>query len=128
MIGAAAGRHGSPLLDAVPAELASPACAVILCFREAPRPPFGRTPSGSPWMRPVNRLRAKLETLNLSGGGLRQLRHELDPARIFIRCEPALDMLLQRQFQSVAGRAALFEHDERRSEEHTSELQSPVHL
>ena len=42
-------------------------------------------------------VRAQLEALDFAGGGLRQLRHELDPARIFVRRELVFHVLLQRR-------------------------------
>ena len=39
---------------------------------------------------------AQLETLNLAGGGLRQVVDEFDPARIFVRRELAFHVLLKR--------------------------------
>src|SRR5713226_1858614 len=39
---------------------------------------------------------AQFEALDLSGGGLRQLCYELNPARVFVRREPVFYVPLQR--------------------------------
>src|SRR4029077_17420902 len=39
---------------------------------------------------------AQLEALDLAGGGFRQLGYEVDPTRVFVRRQSALDVLLQR--------------------------------
>src|SRR5206468_3042407 len=57
-------------------------------------------------------LPAKLEALDLPGRRLGQLAHELDPARVLVRREPALDVLLHGGFEGFARRLALLEDDE----------------
>src|SRR5947207_5457085 len=46
-------------------------------------------------------LRSELEALDLACRRLRQVAAELDPARIFVRREPALDVVLQRLLQRI---------------------------
>src|SRR5437870_1815697 len=61
----------------------------------------------------IHRLLAKLESLDLAGGGLRQLAQELDPAGVFVRHTAVLDALIQRHFQHVVRVVALLEDHER---------------
>src|SRR5258708_30296579 len=76
--------------------------------------------------RPLARqaLGAQLEALDLASRGLGEFRAKFDPARIFVRRQRRLDVLLQRPRQLLAG----LDDAGARSEEHTSELQSPDHL
>src|SRR5690242_16212750 len=53
----------------------------------------------------------ELEPLDLTGGGLRQLFQELDPAGILVRCQQLLDVLLQLRGESGAGFVAIFQDD-----------------
>ena len=54
--------------------------------------------------RPHTRTsRSQLETLNFAGRGLRQIRHEFNPAGIFVRGQLALHMRLKVSVQSVIG-------------------------
>src|SRR5437870_10945582 len=57
---------------------------------------------------------AQLEALDLAGGGLGQLGHELDPARVLERSERGLDEGLELAGEGVAVAAArIAQHDER---------------
>src|SRR5688572_13572479 len=49
------------------------------------------------------------EPLDLSGRGLRQLAHELDPAGVLVRGEPAFHVLLKGLFQVLISRDPLLE-------------------
>src|SRR5580765_5786766 len=51
--------------------------------------------------RPGRLVFPQLETLDLSGRGLRQGLNHIDPARILPRADLLLDMLLERFMQSV---------------------------
>src|SRR2546425_11978350 len=53
----------------------------------------------------------QLESLNLAGGRLGQLREELDPPRVLVGRELCLDVLLQRGLQRVARRMTRLQHD-----------------
>src|SRR6516225_5563487 len=70
--------------------------------------PAGRAPSAR------GKLLAQPEALNLSSRRLRELGHELDPARIFVRGDLIAHERLQLLGRGVAaGPAARLEHDER---------------
>src|SRR5712691_2178568 len=69
--------------------------------------------SNSKPLRSRRQLPPKLEALDLAGRRLGQFVHELDPARVLIRREPVLDVLLHGRFEGFARGAALLEHDER---------------
>src|SRR6266446_7998344 len=56
-------------------------------------------------------LGAQLEALDLASRGLGELRAKFDPARIFVRRQRRLDVLLQRPRQLLAGLVGRLEHD-----------------
>src|SRR5262249_59714566 len=55
---------------------------------------------------------AQFEALDFARGGFRQVRHELDPAWIFVRREPAFHVLLQRGGELRGLRYIGAPHDE----------------
>src|SRR5258707_12862193 len=64
--------------------------------------------------RPLARqaLGAQLEALDLASRGLGEFRAKFDPARIFVRRQRRLDVLLQRPRQLLAGLVGGLEHHE----------------
>src|SRR4051812_26390585 len=59
----------------------------------------------------IHRSAAQLEPLDLAGRGLRQLGKKFDPARIFVRREALLHMLLKRPLQRLRGTLPWLQYD-----------------
>src|SRR5712691_3321645 len=58
-------------------------------------------------------LLAQLEALDLAGGGARQVRPDVDPARELPRAGAFLDVALDRLEETLIGRVTVLQHHER---------------